>query len=191
MKKQLWHKLLAVVFALALFLTACGGEAQPSAATPTQQPAAASEPSAQPAEPDLTAQSEPATPTQDPTIEAEPIPLPEDGAYTTKEDVALYLHLYGHLPQNFITKKEAQALGWTGGGLDAYAPNKSIGGDRFGNYEGLLPQADGRTYQECDIDTMGASSRGAKRIVYSNDGLIFYTEDHYESFTLLYGEETS
>ena len=60
---------------------------------------------------------------------------------------------------------------------------------RFGNYEGLLPEADGRTYAECDIDTLGADSRGAKRIVFSNDGLIYYTEDHYETFELLYGEE--
>ena len=60
---------------------------------------------------------------------------------------------------------------------------------RFGNYEGLLPEADGRTYTECDIDTLGADSRGAKRIVFSNDGLIYYTEDHYETFELLYGEE--
>ena len=64
-----------------------------------------------------------------------------------------------------------------------------IGGDRFGNYEGLLPDAPGREYHECDIDTLHAASRGAKRIVYSNDGLIYYTEDHYESFILLYGEE--
>ena len=110
------------------------------------------------------------------------------GTYTTKEDVALYIHTYGCLPDNFITKKEAQALGWEGGGLDDYAPGKCIGGDRFGNYEGLLPEADGRTWTECDIDTLGENSRGAKRIVFSNDGLVYYTEDHYESFELLYGE---
>ena len=111
------------------------------------------------------------------------------GRYTTKDDVALYLHQYGKLPENFITKSEAQKLGWNGGSLEPYAPGKCIGGDRFGNYEGLLPDASGRTYTECDIDTLGASSRGAKRIVFSSDGLIYYTDDHYESFTLLYGEE--
>lgn len=115
--------------------------------------------------------------------------LPEDGAYTSKEDVALYLHLYGHLPDNFISKKEAEALGWEGGSLEPYAPGMCIGGSRFGNYEGLLPEASGRTYKECDIDTLGAKSRGAKRIVFSNDGLIYYTADHYETFELLYGEE--
>lgn len=123
--------------------------------------------------------------------EAEPAPLPEDGAYTTKEDVALYIHTYGRLPDNFITKKEAQDLGWSGGSLEPYAPGRNlcIGGSRFGNYEGLLPEARGRTYTECDIDTLGAKSRGAKRIVFSNDGLIYYTEDHYGSFELLYGDE--
>ena len=123
-----------------------------------------------------------------PPVEEEPV-IDEDGYYTTKEDVALYIYTYGHLPDNFITKKEAESLGWSGGGLDDYAYGYCIGGNRFGNYEGLLPEADGRTYTECDIDTMHASKRGAKRIVFSNDGLIYYTDDHYESFTLLYGEE--
>lgn len=109
-----------------------------------------------------------------------------DGSYTTKEDVALYIHTYGCLPQNFMTKDEARALGWEGGGLEDYAPGMCIGGDHFGNYEGLLPED--RDYTECDIDTLGKSSRGAKRIVFSDDGLIYYTEDHYESFELLYGE---
>lgn len=115
--------------------------------------------------------------------------LPEDGIYTSKDDVAGYIYLYGHLPSNFITKKDAQALGWEGGSLEPYAPGKCIGGNRFGNYEGILPEKEGRSYTECDIDTLGADKRGAKRIVFSNDGLIYYTEDHYESFELLYGEE--
>lgn len=115
--------------------------------------------------------------------------LPEEGEYSSKEDVALYIHLYGHLPDNYITKKEAEKLGWPGGSLEPYAPGKCIGGSRFGNYEGLLPEKEGRTYTECDIDTLGAEKRGAKRIVFSNDGLIYYTEDHYQSFELLYGEE--
>lgn len=115
-------------------------------------------------------------------------PLPENGSYTTRDDVALYLHTYGRLPDNFISKKDAQALGWSGGSLEPYAPGMCIGGSHFGNYEGLLPDAEGRSYTECDIDTLGADSRGAKRIVFSNDGLIYYTEDHYKSFTLLYGE---
>ncbi len=115
--------------------------------------------------------------------------IDRDGSYTSKEDVALYIHTYGELPKNFITKAEAQDLGWSGGSLENYAPGMCIGGDRFGNYEGSLPKKSGRKYYECDIDTLGADSRGAKRIVFSNDGLIYYTDDHYESFTLLYGKE--
>lgn len=115
--------------------------------------------------------------------------LAREDTYTTKEDVALYIHLYGRLPDNFITKKEAQQLGWTGGSLEPYAPGCCIGGSRFGNYEGLLPEADGRTWTECDINTLGADSRGAERIVFSNDGLIYYTGDHYKTFELLYGGE--
>ena len=123
------------------------------------------------------------------TDSAEIPQLDPEGSYTTKEDVALYIHTYGCLPPNFITKSDARNLGWEGGGLDDYAYGKCIGGDRFGNYEGLLPDADGRKWTECDIDTLHENSRGAKRIVFSNDGLIYYTDDHYESFTLLYGEE--
>ena len=107
----------------------------------------------------------------------------EDGQYTSKEDVAAYLQTYGKLPENYITKKEARSKGWQGGSLEPYAPGKSIGGDRFGNREKRLPRED--QYRECDIDTRGAESRGPKRIVYSDDGDIYYTEDHYETFTQL------
>ena len=103
------------------------------------------------------------------------------GSYTSKRDVAEFLHVYGQLPQNFITKAEAQALGWPGGDLSKYAPGKSIGGDRFGNYEGALPEKRGRTWYECDIDFDG-KYRNEKRILYSSDGLIYYTDDHYETF---------
>lgn len=115
--------------------------------------------------------------------------IDESGMYYSAEDVALYIHTYGRLPDNFITKDEARALGWEGGSVERYAPGFAIGGDTFGNREGLLPKASGRVYYECDIDTNGSNSRGAKRIVFSNDGLIYYTDDHYESFTLIYGEE--
>ena len=126
----------------------------------------------------------------DQNIDEQEALVQEDGEYTSKEEVALYIHLYNHLPDNFITKKEAKKLGWESkeGNLGEVAPGKSIGGDYFGNYEELLPEEDGRDYYECDIESDGGY-RGAKRIVFSNDGLIYYTEDHYESFELLYGEE--
>lgn len=140
-----------------------------------------------------------ATPTEAPTTKApETTSAPttaapttaaidENGTYTSKEDVALYIHTYNKLPSNYITKQEAEDLGWISskGNLKKVAPGKSIGGDRFGNYEGKLPKARGRSYTECDIDFDGGY-RNSKRIIFSNDGLIFYTEDHYETFEQLY-----
>lgn len=201
-------KLLALFLALLLVfgLTACGGNVTVEDVKSTVETVSAiadalSEP--EPAEvsaPDedvefaeeILVPEETATETPEKASEEAPEETPaidEDGAYTTKEDVARYIHTYGHLPQNFISKKEAQNLGWEGGSLEPYAPGKCIGGSHFGNYEGILPERDGRSYTECDIDTLGADKRGAKRIVFSNDGLIYYTEDHYETFELLYGEE--
>ncbi len=123
-----------------------------------------------------------AIPTETPAPTQEAL-LDEDGTYTTAEDVALYIHTYGKLPGNFVTKNTARDAGWEGGGLEDYLPGKCIGGDRFGNYEGLLPEG---KYTECDINTLGKNSRGAERIVFSDDGNIYYTPDHYETFELLY-----
>ena len=121
-----------------------------------------------------------------PAADPDPTPIPEDGSYTTREDVSLYLVTYGHLPPNFVTKEEAEKAGWNGGSLEYVLPGKCIGGDRFGNREGQLPKAKGRIWWECDINTLGKRSRGAERLVYSNDGLIYYTADHYETYTRLY-----
>ena len=115
------------------------------------------------------------------------VQVEENGNYTSKEEVALYIHTYGKLPVNYITKKEAQDMGWDSskGNLSDILPGMSIGGSAFGNYEGALPREDGRRYFECDIDYDGGY-RGAKRLVYSNDGLVFYTEDHYNTFEQIY-----
>lgn len=105
----------------------------------------------------------------------------KDGVYTTKEDVAAYIRKFGHLPSNFVTKQEMQKLKDQGKNTDGLC----VGGDHFGNYEGLLPEKEGRKWTECDIDTLHAKSRGVKRIVFSDDGLIYYTGDHYDSFELI------
>ena len=117
------------------------------------------------------------------------ITISKEGSYDDFESVAAYIHVYGELPSNFISKREAKKLGWEPGkDLWDYAEGKSIGGDVFGNYEGSLPEANGRKWYECDINYKGGK-RGADRIVFSNDGLIYGTSDHYETFTLYYGEE--
>ena len=191
MKQRISRWLLILLAALMAFgLTACGGTAEVQPAEPEEAAVAQTEDIQEASDTDVPEQEDSQS-DGDRSVpeEAEEETLDEDGAYTTKEDVALYLHLYGHLPDNFITKKQAQKLGWSGGSLEPYAPGCSIGGSRFGNYEGMLPDKEGRTWTECDIDTMGAKSRGPKRIVFSNDGLIYYTGDHYKSFELLYGEE--
>jgi len=108
--------------------------------------------------------------------------LDPNGSYTTKNDVALFIHLYGRLPNNFITKKQADQQYGKTNGLNKYG--KCIGGDRFYNKEGLLPS--GYTYYECDIDTLYSSKRGTKRLVFTYSGRIYYTDDHYKSFTQLY-----
>ena len=107
-------------------------------------------------------------------------------AYTDKDHVAAYIHVYKTLPPNYITKGQATKLGWkTKGTLDQVAPGKSIGGDRYGNYEKKLPDKQGRVWKECDIDYM-KGNRNAKRICFSNDGLIYYTSSHYQKFEKLY-----
>ena len=110
---------------------------------------------------------------------------------TEPQAIVNYLAAHnGELPDNFLTKKEAEALGWDSSKnyLSDVAPGKSIGGDRFGNYEGLLPAASGRTYREADC-YYTEGPRNAYRLVFSSDGLYFYTEDHYESFEEMHPEE--
>lgn len=109
--------------------------------------------------------------------------IKKSGEYSSRDEVAKYIVKYGKLPGNYITKNEAKKLGWVSseGNLWDVAPDKSIGGDRFGNYEGILPQKSGVKYYECDIDYSGGW-RNSLRIIYSNKGAVYYTSDHYESF---------
>lgn len=136
------------------------------------------------APPETTARTEKTIVTE---TSAEKLSVEKDGSYTTPEDVAEYIHTFGTLPNNFITKSEAKELGWDNkkGNLWDVAEGKSIGGDRFGNYEKLLPEKKGRKYTECDVNYEGGY-RGSERIIFSNDGLIYYTNDHYQTFTQLY-----
>ena len=165
-----------ILILLMLFTTACGvyEDAEPDIAVlellpmqETEPPQAAEEASDKEASPEEEADDR----------------LPVQGEYYYDlVNVVLYLELYDTLPDNYITKTKARELGWTGGSVEDYREGAAIGGDYFGNREGLLPTASGRSYTECDIDTNGYGSRGARRLVFSNDGLYFYTADHYESF---------
>ena len=152
--------------------------------TPTPKPRKTPKPSTSPAE---------ATPSPTPLKELESIAAPTnspvpDGPIIDPQSITDWLYSHDFtLPDNFITKKEAQQLGW--GGRYKYvsdvAPGMSIGGDRFGNYEELLPTARGRKYYECDC-YYTSGKRNAYRLVFSNDGLVFYTEDHYQTFVQMY-----
>ena len=174
--RKLGSLLAIVLMALTLvFAVGCGQKAN-------QDDSAASEPAGQ---------EQVAAPDDDPggdeAPNAQASAIDENGSYTSKEDVALYIHTYGHLPGNFISKGKAKKAGWVAkeGNLDEVCPGKSIGGSEFYNDEGVLPDKAGRTWTECDIDYHGGY-RGSERIVFSNDGLIFYTDDHYKTFEQLY-----
>ena len=104
--------------------------------------------------------------------------------YSTPNEVALYLHAFEELPPNYITKNDARDLGWDSskGNLWDVAYGYSIGGDRFGNREGLLPKG---SWYECDVNYAGGY-RGAERLLFSEDGMICYSGDHYNSYEVLY-----
>lgn len=193
-------KVLSLTLILLLLLLGCAPRPMQSEFVRPTDPPATDAPTEAPVDTSLVllteapqqetpAPTEPPKPTEAPTPAPTACPVQYGEDYDDRDRVALYLHLFGELPPHFITKKEAQKLGWDGGEVEDFRPGAAIGGDWFGNYEGLLPKKKGRKYYECDIGTVGKRSRGAQRIIYSNDGLIYYTDDHYESFTLLYGEE--
>lgn len=172
MKKQLTAWLLALVMLFSL--VGCGADApvQDDSSLPQQeQQDAQNAPSEDADTPDETAQ------------------IDEDGSYTTKDDVALYIHTYGHLPDNFITKKDAQALGWRAGRSSPTHRASALAAAGSATTKVSCPRRTDAPTPNATSTRLGADSRGAKRIVFSNDGLIYYTEDHYKSFELLYGEE--
>lgn len=185
-------KYLALLLTTLLLFTSCGKAPQPTENITTPASSEATTTSEETSQPEKienseeTSQPESAEQSTEPDTEAQseaPYDLPEYGKYYYDvKNVVLYLDAYGELPPNYITKNEARDLGWEGGSVEDYLEGAAIGGDRFGNYEGILPEADGRAYTECDIDTDGYPSRGSRRLVFSNDGLYFYTSDHYESF---------
>ena len=159
-----------------------GGIAVLTTLPPTEAPAETEAPAA----PDAPAETEaPAYPEDIGYTDGSFDDIDEYGTYSGAEDVAYYLHAYGHLPDNYITKAEAEDAGWvsTKGNLWDIAYGACIGGDRFGNREGLLPK--GEQYYECDVNYAGGY-RGDERLIYTDDGDVYYTADHYASFEKLY-----
>lgn len=119
----------------------------------------------------------------------------ESGTYTTRDSVAAYLCKFGNLPGNYVGKNEGKKLyeakgytfskwnfnPWTTLGV-------MIGGDKFDNfasdpdyYHENLPEGN---YHEADVE-YSAKNRGTKRLVYQPDCIIYYTADHYETYTRL------
>lgn len=168
--KKCW--LWLAVIAIVLSITGCKAEGEPSTRTASVSTAEG-----------VLQTTDEAKPRREATEDRDPEDKPnEDSRLYTKEEVAAYIHTYGRLPENYITKAEAEKRGWSVKRNDGYV----IGGDKFGNREGRLPKKKGRQYFECDLIDGYGSNRGSKRLVFSNDGLIFYTDDHYEHFEQLY-----
>ena len=178
-KSNIIHKIFfwnpVVIIAIMFVLGACTGSASANATTTSQPVSFADD------------KLEASISIEDTIDDDNSSEISEDKTYTSKEEVAAYIHRYKKLPSNYISKKEAEDKGWIAKECNLWevCPGKSIGGSSFGNYENKLPQKDGRKYYECDIDYDGGY-RNAKRIIYSNDGMIYYTEDHYETFEKLY-----
>lgn len=126
-------------------------------------------------------------------VYGEPVGVPSSvrvtrgGEYTSMEEVALYIHTFGTVPPNFISKTKARNAGWVAeeGNLWEVLPGMSIGGGGWHNDEAVMPGAYYDQWYECDIDYEGGY-RGPERLVYSDNGMIFYTPDHYESYARIF-----
>lgn len=110
----------------------------------------------------------------------------EDG----KNGIDHFIFVYGFLPEYHISQNEAYLRGWRPwkGNLDQIAPGAVIGGDIYENRDGRLPDSLGRIWYEADFDYSGGY-RNKRRIVFSNDGLMFVTYDHYLTFSEIYWED--
>ena len=111
----------------------------------------------------------------------------ESGLYTTKDSVAAYLCKFDKLPSNYVGKNEGKSLyeSKTGNSFSKWNFNPwttigvMIGGDTYSNSEGLLPKG---SYHEADVD-YSANNRGTKRLMYQGGCTIYYTANHYESYS--------
>ncbi|CCV28365.1 putative ribonuclease [Yersinia enterocolitica (type O:9) str. YE212/02] len=121
---------------------------------------------------------------QSPDLERPRLSVPASIEQLTQhQQVVKYLQSHHRLPDFYITKQQAREKGWNPkeGNLCKVLPGKAIGGDRFSNRERQLPKAKGRNWREADVNYR-CGHRGSDRLLYSNDGLIYLTQDHYKHF---------
>lgn len=165
---------LLLILLLSITLISCEKDLNKPPITPPTDEKPIEPPVIPPVEPELGYEDE---------IDVTLYDILEEGLYITRNEVALYIFYYDKLPSNYLTKSEAGGSSniknlWTKENM------KSIGGDTFGNREGLLPNRPYGSYKELDIGYKGVA-RGALRIVYNNKDEIYYTSDHYDSFIWL------
>jgi len=110
--------------------------------------------------------------------------LPEKIDEAELVNILISLKTTQWLPDKFVSKAQARALGWKPG-QDVWKNKKlygkSIGGDRFQNREKKLPRIK-QGYYEADLDYRGGK-RNAKRLIFTREGRGYVTVDHYQTFT--------
>ncbi|MBR0104195.1 MAG: ribonuclease [Firmicutes bacterium] len=189
MKKRLLILIMLLIALPMVFFSGCSKEAEELAATAINEVSKTVQEETSSKDNSETKEDEVSPEDEEDASEEEEAEIPEEtiseyGEYSDPYEVAEYLYTYHHLPSNYITKDEAEDLGWNSskGNLWDVAEGMSIGGDRFGNYEKQLPKGN---YHECDVNYEGGF-RGSERLIYSDEFEIYYTQDHYESFIQLY-----
>lgn len=143
--------------------------------TPTAVPAATVTPTATPTRTQTASPTTrpSATPTASPTRTRTP-PTATPTATRIRSQSGLPFILYDDLPPE---AKETIRL------IDNNGPFPFRQDDStFQNREGILPRKPQGWYREFTVITPGARDRGARRIVEGEDGLLFYTDDHYANF---------
>ena len=181
MRRNRLFSLFVLLLAVIMLLSSCTANALETAKKKKKNSPTAT--------PTVTAAVEAKTPTPAREATATPVPGPTatPGPMEAAQELADYLFVHGELPDNFVTKREAQEMGWqtiyrNPGDI---SPGLAIGGDYFGNYQRLLPVVKGRKYYEADCFYNGGR-RNEYRIIFSNDGHVWYTGDHYNTFIELF-----
>ena len=172
-KRNKLARLIVILLAAVLLMSSCAASALETARSKKRQLPSTSMVTA--------------APTVVPALKTEPEVTVTPGPLEAAQELADYIFEYGELPENYVTKKQAKEMGWPARYryVGDIAPGLTIGGDYFGNYERKLPVVKGRKYYEADCFYQGRS-RNEYRIIYSNDGHVWFTGDHYNTFVELF-----